>query len=452
MNLSTKVCQSTRLLSPPRLPGMTELVKEKFTKTLKVPVIVLDEQLNFSSLNNVRKIVKEYLLKLENFNPIKDGRIYLNPDKVSSWNDICNNEQLEELNVKQSSMVYEDVVLSYENFKADDLIKAIIPDDLEPPSSYSIIGHIIHLNLKDEVLPYKKIVAEIFLDKLKICKTVINKEHSIDNEFRNFKIDLLAGEDNYLVQTKENGVTFEFDFSKVYWNPRLSKEHERIVELLASSQLVFDVFAGVGPFAVPLAKKKKVNVMANDLNPESFKWLQHNSTKNKVTNLVKTYNKDGKDFILQEIRETLLEKLRNNEQHKNEIFSIVMNLPALAVTFLKYFHGLLSNNEDDIKSLESMRPPVCYCYCFVKGVEDPKVMAKAHVEEHFGVTLIEGENLQNINFVRNVAPNKNMMRVEIILNDKILFNKNKLKRHQDDEEHLSQLSTKKVHCDDGKYD
>jgi tRNA (guanine37-N1)-methyltransferase len=42
-----------------------------------------------------------------------------------------------------------------------------------------------------------------------------------------------------------------------------------------------DVFAGVGPFAIPAAKNG-VTVYANDLNPESYRWLQANKTLNKV--------------------------------------------------------------------------------------------------------------------------------------------------------------------------
>lgn len=39
--------------------------------------------------------------------------------------------------------------------------------------------------------------------------------------------------------------------------------------------------AGVGPFAIPLALKGAF-VYANDLNPESFKWLCENRRRNKV--------------------------------------------------------------------------------------------------------------------------------------------------------------------------
>lgn len=45
--------------------------------------------------------------------------------------------------------------------------------------------------------------------------------------------------------------------------------------------MVADVFAGVGPFALP-AGKKGCGVFANDLNPNSYKYLQVNINDNKV--------------------------------------------------------------------------------------------------------------------------------------------------------------------------
>jgi tRNA (guanine37-N1)-methyltransferase len=55
--------------------------------------------------------------------------------------------------------------------------------------------------------------------------------------------------------------------------------------------VIVDVMAGVGPFAVPAAKKG-CSVFGNDLNPESVKWMEINRVKNKVSAIVleKGYN------------------------------------------------------------------------------------------------------------------------------------------------------------------
>jgi len=75
-----------------------------------------------------------------------------------------------------------------------------------------------HLNLRDEYLPYKYIIGQVLLDvcahiriplfggltdvvqKNKSVKTVVNKLDSIDAKFRFFKMELLAGEPNYIVE------------------------------------------------------------------------------------------------------------------------------------------------------------------------------------------------------------------------------------------------------------
>ena len=86
---------------------------------------------------------------------------------------------------------------------------------------------------------------------------------------------------NLRSRQSESGCTFTFDFSKVYWNSRLQHEHDRLIDLLPVGSVVADVMAGVGPFAVPAAKKG-CYVLGNDLNPESVRWMRENQAKNKV--------------------------------------------------------------------------------------------------------------------------------------------------------------------------
>jgi tRNA (guanine37-N1)-methyltransferase len=61
----------------------------------------------------------------------------------------------------------------------------------------------------------------------------------------------------------------------------LGHEHERLVDQFEPGQVVADVMAGVGPFAVPAAKKRCL-VLGNDLNPESTRWMEKNRVDNRV--------------------------------------------------------------------------------------------------------------------------------------------------------------------------
>lgn len=415
-------------IQPPKLSKTTKFSRDEFKKIIQVPIIKKNE--STTNLSNVIKALKPFLLRIPKFNSVSDGTFFLNPDLVKDFSQLPATA-LEKEGINEKSFTYEDIELNYDNWGSSELIKAIVPDGIEPVSSFSKIGHIIHLNLKDELLPYKESIAQVLLDKTPNCRTVINKAQSIDNTFRNFQMDLLCGEEDYQAQVKENGVIFEFDFSSVYWNPRLSTEHERLVKLLNPNDVFYDVFAGVGPFSVP-AGKKRVNVLANDLNPHSFKWLEHNVTKNKVGKYVKTFNRDGRDFITNELRENLLERIEKRETDPVDYsIRIAMNLPALAVTFIDAFVGLLKNNEQQFKDSNSIPTPICHVYCFVKGIDDNKIMARQLVEEHIGFNLIPNVTLKDISFVRNVAPNKDMMRVDLVLTSDILFGTISQKRSND---------------------
>jgi tRNA (guanine37-N1)-methyltransferase len=104
------------------------------------------------------------------------------------------------------------------------------------------------------------------------------------------------------------------------------------------------MFAGIGPFAIPAAKNIGCTVYANDLNPKSFFYLQKNAQINKVlrtsiiykplkvTNKVKCFNMDGREFV---------KHLMDSKELKPVYFTqVIMNLPASAVEFLGSFNVL----------------------------------------------------------------------------------------------------------------
>ena len=145
--------------------------------------------------------------------------------------------------------------LKFENWHAADLLDAVLGKE-QSLSGYTIIGDILHLNLRDHHFPFKSVIGEILLRRIKNIRTVVNKVTPIDSTYRNFSMEVLAGEerDEYTVTVKHNDVSLTFDFAKVYFNPRLGTEHSRVTSLVERGDVMLDVFAGVGPFSVACAR------------------------------------------------------------------------------------------------------------------------------------------------------------------------------------------------------
>ena len=106
----------------------------------------------------------------------------------------------------------------------------------------------------------------------------------------------MAGEKNYVVRLKEVGTTFELDFEKVYWCSRLQQERDRLLKKLNPGEVLGDIFCGVGPLALRAAKKG-IYVIANDLNPECFKYLEINANINKVQNKIICWNMCAREAV-----------------------------------------------------------------------------------------------------------------------------------------------------------
>ncbi len=263
------------------------------------------------------------------------------------------------------------VTIGYDHLVVEDVLKKILPPGVEIPSSFEQAGHIAHLNLREESLPYKYIIGQVILDKNPGIRTVVNKLSSIASEFRTFPMELLAGVEDYVVTLKESNANFTFNFCDVYWNSRLQTEHQRMVDFIGLENkkhndlhVVADMMAGVGPFAVPLAMEG-TTVYANDLNPESYKYLVMNSQKNKCGAKLKSYNLDGRAFIMQ------------MQQDRVHIDHILMNLPQNATDFLDVFIGYTKRGECHVTEAgkgivtdTQHRLPTIHVYAF-SSEEDP---------------------------------------------------------------------------------
>jgi len=395
------------LLPPNDVRGMKIFKIDKFTKQVTVPVIVI----NKNNIQPANKVLKNYIIKLKNFKSIRGGSddgeliFFLDPAKFSSCDDLnltC---------VTNENLDYMTIELGYDNWNHDEILKAVLPER-SMLSSYSLVGSIVHVNLKPELLDYKCIIGQILKDKIKGCKSVVNKIDNINNVFRNFDYEVICGSSNLKTTVKENNCLYDLDFSEVYWNPRLCTEHERIIEKLHSGDVLYDVFAGIGPFSIPAAKKGCI-VLANDLNPKCCKWLAENKNKNRVKDEFLTiFNKDGSTFIQEDLKAHLISWSKNMTS-ENKIH-VTMNLPEISYTFIKHFNYLFEWNEIFDHAL-----PILHVYVFVKSCNNNyEKDLKLLMEEYFN--NVNPENIQEIIKVRKVAPNKEMLRITFHLSKEIL--------------------------------
>ncbi|KAG2202985.1 hypothetical protein INT47_013201 [Mucor saturninus] len=384
----------TKELIPPQNRGMTVLDRDAFKKkfhtlAIRVPTVL------------VKKYTTELEDKLLNAPRIRsvvaDGTS--NDSKL-----ILLSMDVQDIEVEGCQVVPYEFELDYDYWTTEQILYSVMPEgDAETPSSFTATGHIAHVNLKQENIPFKSLIAQVILDKNKKIKSVVNKTNAIDNTYRNFQMELLAGPDMMITELAKNECRFKFDFSKVYWNSRLQAEHCR-------NQKLGDVMAGVGPFSIPAAKKGAF-VYANDLNPSSYQWLCENIRLNKLSpNTIHTYNMDGRAFIRKAVAEVWADKL--TFQH------FVMNLPATAIEFLDAFKGAYYGMDIPVDKL-----PMIHCYCFTKSGDATEDIQQRVCQILGGPIDAAFCNMQMYH-VRTVAPKKDMYCISFRLSPEVAFQQN----------------------------
>ncbi|CAK44472.1 hypothetical protein CBS115989_10015 [Aspergillus niger] len=354
-----------------------------------------------------------------------------------------------------------DLTLDYDYWTYADIMSCILPEDMldEIPQGFTQVGHVSHLNLREQYLPYKHLLAQVLLDKNPNISTVIRKTEDVGShsEFRTFPFELLAGENNLNVVQHEQHCEFRFDYSRVYWNSRLETEHRRLVDKFRPGEMVCDVMAGVGPFAVP-AGRKKIFVWANDLNPHGYDVMLDAIKRNKADKFVTPFNKDGREFIRWSAKAlldsphtvTIEPKVRRSKKaaaeekgealpapevfHRPNVFHhYVMNLPGNAIEFLDAFVGVYAGKESLFAPHTSQPLPKVHVYCFSghsADEHDDHVDICQRISERIGHTIttedrVGGSGNQEIDLaihnVRLVSPNKQMFCASFRLPKEVAF-------------------------------
>ena len=162
-----------------------------------------------------------------------------------------------------------------------------LPDALRQylPSSYDVLGSIAIVKLSDEVRQHAPEIGRAIIATQKAIRTVCS-DIGVADEFRKRRIEVIAGETELETVHKEYGLVFKMDISKVFFSPRLATERELVSNQVAPGEVVIDMFAGVGPFSIMIAKHRSPKVVhAIDSNPDAIRYMEENIALNKVGNV-----------------------------------------------------------------------------------------------------------------------------------------------------------------------
>jgi len=195
-----------------------------------------------------------------------------------------------------------------------------VPEGIRPilPSSYDTIGSIAVVKMADDVAKYASQIGEAIIATQKSIKTVCSDSGVVDR-YRTRDIRVVAGEKTTETVHREYGMTLAVDIAKVFFSPRLATEREIVAKEVLPDEIVIDMFAGIGPFSILIAKTRSPKVVyAIDLNPDAIEYLRQNVALNKVSNVVP----------IQGDARAEVGKLEKADR-------IIMNLPHEASTFIR---------------------------------------------------------------------------------------------------------------------
>lgn len=168
-----------------------------------------------------------------------------------------------------------------------------IPRDLVEfvPRSMDALGHVAVLEIPEVLAPHAREIGSALLEVHRNIKTVLAKAGPISGTYRTRRFRLIAGSDDTETVHKENGCVFKLNVKQVYFSPRLAHERLHVSNQVVRGEVVTDLFAGVGPFSILIAKRHaSVKVNSIDSNRHAFGYMNQNIQINKVKDRVTAFH------------------------------------------------------------------------------------------------------------------------------------------------------------------
>lgn len=296
--------------------------------------------------------------------------------------------QLEKQELESLEYVIQNVTVQEEEFEEriripsslDEVLEKELPAELlgELPRSLDIVGDVAIVELKALLAPFQQEIGRAVLNLHSNVRAVFAKVGPVSGSVRVRPLLHIGGENRTRTVQREFGCSFKVDLTEAYFSPRLSTEHERVAKQVLDGERVVDLFAGVGPFSILIAKRVgDVKIDAVDSNPAAIGFVRENIRANKVESKIRVHLGDAGEVAGR------LGPVADR---------VVMNHPSESKNFVRAACNLLRHQSGTI-----------HYYTFSWG-DDSENVAKSELETAVTSSGYHLGSVVGVRKVREVAP------------------------------------------------
>lgn len=213
----------------------------------------------------------------------------------------------------------------------DFLVRRLTKKELQSvPRSFDIIGSrdkaVAIVEVPEKLGKKGRMIANAIMSQHRNVRSVLAKASARKGVYRTREYALLKGDRNTEVLHNENQCRLLLDPRKVYFSPREGTERQRIAGFVKKKEVVMIFFAGIGSFAVVIAKKSKPKrVIGIEINDEAAKYFWQNVKLNRLDNV---------DVVHGDVKVKA-------EQYYGRCDRVIMPLPEQAISYIAYAAGCL---------------------------------------------------------------------------------------------------------------
>lgn len=184
--------------------------------------------------------------------------------------------------------------------------------------SFYLVGDVAVISIPPVRQGEGRRIGEAIISSHRNVRTVLNKISKLEGDRRVAEFEVLAG-GRTLTCHREYGFSYRLDVSRVFFNPRLAGERMRVASMIRPGERAIVPFAGVGPFAIPIAAAG-ARVLALEISPEACRWMAENAKLNGFSDRIEIVNADAFAFC---------RALRRRAPEEGETMALVIGAEAM---------------------------------------------------------------------------------------------------------------------------